>query len=245
MSCGIYKITNLINDKSYIGQSIHIEERWRKHRNYPSEYSEYPLYRAFRKYGLENFSFEILEYCQENELNEKEKYYISLYQTFGQGYNQTEGGEGASGFPIKLSLQDIQEIYDLLLNSNISQRKIAQEFSVGEDTISEINWGKTRTLEGFIFPLRQNYHKYYCQRCGKELKKQATHCIECHAFLQRKADRPNRKELKDLIRKLPFTDIGRKFGVSDNAIRKWCKAYNLPTSKREIVKYSISEWEKV
>lgn len=245
MSCGIYKITNLINDKSYIGQSIHIEERWRKHRNYSFEYAEYPLYRAFRKYGLENFSFEILEYCQENELNEKEKYYISLYQTFGQGYNQTEGGEGTSGYPIKLSLQDIQEIYDLLLNSNISQRKIAQEFSVGEDTISEINWGKTRILEGFTFPLRQNCHKYYCQRCGKELKQQAIHCIECHAFLQRKVDRPNREELKDLIRKLPFTDIGRKFGVSDNAIRKWCKTYNLPTSKREIIKYSISEWEKV
>lgn len=63
---GIYKITNNINGKVYIGQSIDINKRWKEHKyrsQIPNkEYDKY-LYRAFRKYGLENFTFEILEEC--------------------------------------------------------------------------------------------------------------------------------------------------------------------------------------
>jgi uncharacterized protein YjcR len=49
--------------------------------------------------------------------------------------------------------------------------------------------------------------------------------------MKRCVERPNRDELKQLIRTLPFTKIGKMFGVSDNAIRKWCNAYNLPRKK--------------
>jgi uncharacterized protein YjcR len=54
-----------------------------------------------------------------------------------------------------------------------------------------------------------------------------------------------REELKQLIRTTPFTKIGEKYNVSDNAIRKWCIQYNLPTKKTEIKKYSNEEWEKI
>lgn len=104
--CGIYKITNLINGKVYIGQSNDIEDRWRDHKWISTqenkiEYS-YPLYRAFRKYGLENFSFEVIEQCPEEDLNEKEIYYIEFYRAYfhyenSNGYNQTLGGEGTRG----------------------------------------------------------------------------------------------------------------------------------------------------
>ena len=67
MKAGIYKITNLINSKVYIGQSRNIEERWKEHiekgNNQNSEEYNYPLYQAFRKYGIDNFKFEILEEC--------------------------------------------------------------------------------------------------------------------------------------------------------------------------------------
>ena len=80
---GIYKIINKINGKCYIGQSTQIEKRWSKHKNtshnQTSKAYDYPLYRAFRKYGIENFSFEILEECSNLELNEKEKYWINYY----------------------------------------------------------------------------------------------------------------------------------------------------------------------
>ena len=70
---GIYKIENLINHKVYIGQSKDIERRWKYHRTriYREENDSLPLYRAFRKYGIENFSFNVIELCKIEELDIK------------------------------------------------------------------------------------------------------------------------------------------------------------------------------
>ena len=85
---------------------------------------------------------------------------------------------------------------------------------------------------------------HYCENCGAELKtKEATKCPKCAAMAQRLVDRPERAELKHLIRTLPFTTLAAQFGVSDNAIRKWCLAENLPKTKKEIQSYSDEEWE--
>lgn len=100
MSIGIYKIENLINHKCYIGQSINIENRWKQHmapNGYANPFSKvynYPLYKDFRKYGIENFSFKIVELCEENLLDEKEKIWIKRYNSYFNGYNQTLGGSG-------------------------------------------------------------------------------------------------------------------------------------------------------
>ena len=101
----IYKITNLINNKIYIGKtttsikqrfSEHLANAKRKNRRYTSY-----LYNAVKKYGEENFSIEILEivnYDDESELDERERYYIKELETQNQsiGYNIQEGGEGGS-----------------------------------------------------------------------------------------------------------------------------------------------------
>ena len=93
--CGIYKITNLINGKVYIGQSIDIKRRWGEEKNGSknpnSNAYDYPLQRGFRKYGIENFSFEVIEECDKDILSEKEIYYIDLYNSCLEGYNQTLG----------------------------------------------------------------------------------------------------------------------------------------------------------
>lgn len=92
---GIYKITNKINEYSYIGLSTNIEDRWNQHKN-PYNWNRENkklLYKAFQKYGLENFEFEILEECNPKDLSEKEKYYIEKYNTYKNGYNSTSGGE--------------------------------------------------------------------------------------------------------------------------------------------------------
>ena len=95
---GIYCITNNINGKKYIGLSKDIQRRWGEHsrayKNPNSKEYNLPLYNAFRKYGIENFSFEIIEECDENLLEEREKYYIKTINTIKpDGYNLTEGGE--------------------------------------------------------------------------------------------------------------------------------------------------------
>ena len=78
---GIYKITNIINNDCYIGKSKNIEHRWKQHkyRYKKDEYKNYYIYRAFKKYGIENFKFEVLEYCDEDILIEREQYYYDLY----------------------------------------------------------------------------------------------------------------------------------------------------------------------
>lgn len=87
---------------------------------------------------------------------------------------------------------------------------------------------------------------YYCEDCGKEITKNSLgKCKECAALAQRIVDRPQREELKFLIRNEPFTTIAKRFNVSDNAIRKWCDAENLPRKKSEIVKISDEEWQKI
>ena len=80
---GIYKITNKINGKSYIGQSIHIEERWKEHlyRN-SSHISLIKL--ALQKYGVDNFTFEVIEECSPEELDKKEIYWIKYFDTYNK-----------------------------------------------------------------------------------------------------------------------------------------------------------------
>ncbi len=99
---GIYKITNLLNGKCYIGQSKDIEARWQNHRwRYKYQEREHLfLYQAMRKYGIENFSFEVLEECDEKDLDALEIKYIAQYRSFPDGYNMTGGGNGHLGRPM-------------------------------------------------------------------------------------------------------------------------------------------------
>lgn len=89
---------------------------------------------------------------------------------------------------------------------------------------------------------------FYCQDCGKEISFGSTRCRECQDKNKttKLEDMPiTREELKDLIRIFPFTQIGIKYKVSDNAIRKWCEKFNLPRTKKEINSYSNEEWDLV
>lgn len=93
-ACGIYKITHIESGISYIGQARDIKERWVTHVKC-SLGIDTPvtsqLYQFTREQGIDNFTFEILEKCSINELNEKEKFYIDLYQTYDFGLNKTRG----------------------------------------------------------------------------------------------------------------------------------------------------------
>ena len=96
---GIYCIENIINNKKYIGQSINIEERQRKHREAlrNNRHENDHLQKSWNKYGEYNFKHYILETCEPDQLNDREIYYIKLYDTLNSGYNLTEGGGGVRG----------------------------------------------------------------------------------------------------------------------------------------------------
>ena len=91
---GIYKITNNITNMTYIGQSKDIKTRWRDHMKCGlgiDTPAGNKLYAAMIQDGIENFTFELLETCLSNELDEKEKLYIELYDSYNFGYNLTKG----------------------------------------------------------------------------------------------------------------------------------------------------------
>lgn len=248
---GIYKIQNKINNKIYIGQSIDVNRRWQAHKriynDIVSDQYNKPLYRAFRKYGIENFIFSILEECKVSELNDKEKYWIKYYDSINplKGYNLTEGGD--SPYYRKLSLEKVQKIREELLYSNKTQEEIAKEFEVTQQTVSAINLGKSSKMDNFSYPLRkQNRTVILCQNCKKIIlqKNKTNLCQKCY-LKKIRGNRPLREQLKEDIHKMSFVAVGKKYNVTDNAIRKWCKYYNLPNKSSEIKQYSQEEWEKM
>ena len=93
---GIYKITNKENKLCYIGQAKKIRERWREHMKCGlgiDTPANNKLYEAMKKEGLDNFTFELLEECSAENLNEKEAFYINLYNSYHYGYNSNTGNK--------------------------------------------------------------------------------------------------------------------------------------------------------
>lgn len=101
----IYKITNLVNNKIYIGKTVRdVNQRFTEHKLKARNGLNYHLSRAMRKYGEENFIIEVIQvFCcstsslLNKKLDEAEKHYIELFSTKDRGYNMTDGGDGTSG----------------------------------------------------------------------------------------------------------------------------------------------------
>lgn len=128
----IYKITNKVNGKSYIGQTRYtLEFRWRQHIH--KKDNTY-FHNAIRKYGPENFTLEVLEECSTSNLNEREIFYIAKYNTFKEGYNLTTGGDGNRRLLLDNSYDEIKELY----LSGFSSNKIATLYNVDKASIVKI-----------------------------------------------------------------------------------------------------------
>ena len=128
----IYKITNKVNNKSYIGQTRYtLEFRWRQHLN--SKDNCY-FHKAIKKYGSENFSVEVLEECDFKDLDSREIYYIAKYDTFKNGYNSTIGGDGVRTLILDDKYDEIKRLY----LSGFSSNKIATLYNVDKASIVKI-----------------------------------------------------------------------------------------------------------
>ena len=131
----IYKITNILNDKVYIGQTIKtVEKRFQQHKNNSNKeyFSQIILYKAFNKYGIENFICEQLEEVPNELLDEREKYWINFYDSYFNGYNSTLGGRANPLYD--WDVDDIIEKYQELK----SARKVAQLLNCDHSSIDRI-----------------------------------------------------------------------------------------------------------
>ena len=125
----IYQIKNDINEKIYVGKTIRtLEVRFKEHKSRINERNSH-LYLAMRKYGVEHFSIEILEECEDNLLNEKEQYWIKKLNSYNNGYNETLGGEG-------LPLIDYESQIKPLWDRGFSVREISSVSKISPTTIS-------------------------------------------------------------------------------------------------------------
>lgn len=243
MSVGIYKVVNLVNKKVYVGQSKNIEKRWAAHKraaylvDAPSY--EYPIYRAIRKYGIENFSFEIIELCPVGDLNEKEKFWISHYNSFFEGYNSTVGG-GSFSTP----KQNIIGIFEDLKNTSKTHSDIAFKWGVSVEMVQGINTGRYWKTD-MEYPIQKtNFHTCMFDGCNKRIGSYSKYCLFHYKEVTKK-ERPSRDTLKRLIFTQSFLSIGRDFEVSGTTVRRWCESYKLPSTKAEISKYSELEWQEI
>lgn len=160
MEKAIYKITNLINGKVYIGQSIHPERRWIEHKQRARHGKEKSaIHLAIEKYGEENFSFEILKWSE--NYNKEEIDMIKKYNSLiPNGYNITEGGENCcvlrgednprNTVPnniISLIIQDLK-------NNKLTDRAIAKKYNLTDKIIADINHGYSHKQENENYPIR-------------------------------------------------------------------------------------------
>jgi hypothetical protein len=123
MPC-IYKITNAINGKVYIGQTKRkLVTRWNQHKAAICSSLDFPLYRAFRKHGIENFQIECIRECTCEELNELEKHWIAFYNAYEKGYNGNRGGNGTE--------------YSTLRDISHSQEKKVKQYTLNGEFVCE------------------------------------------------------------------------------------------------------------
>lgn len=247
---GIYKITNNINGKSYIGQSKNVSRRLSEHKNRPfysgpSSYSS-PLYCDIREYGLENFVFEVVEECLPKELNEREQYYIELFQTYYTGYNLTKGG--SSGFcGVALTEQQAVEIQQLLKHTYVGQDDIAEAYNISQPTVSGINRGLYWRDNDLDYPLRNRQETFFftrgenkknieslCVDCGVKINRASVRCVVCSNIARRQVERPSKDVLEqNLIEAGSLSAIGQKYGVTGNTVKKWCSYYDIERETRK------------
>ena len=154
---GIYKVTNKINNKSYIGQSKNIEQRMRDHKSISRERNVL-LKRALKKYGVENFKYEVIEMCELNKLDEREIYWISVLKP---EYNLDTGGKGSPNHIVSPQTKKIlsekgkefwnkldNETKNKIISQNLKRPKIGHEVSKEtREKLRQHNLGKKQSEE--------------------------------------------------------------------------------------------------
>jgi group I intron endonuclease len=239
---GIYKITSPTN-KIYIGQSINIYKRWNYHKKiYKNKKSK--LYSSFLKHGVEKHDFKIIALCLAEDLNEVEKYYIDLYQTFNNknGLNLRDGG-GSKG---KMSEETKVKISKstkgkLGKKKTLEQKKAQSERQKGKiisketkKKMSLVKKGKlksniTKGKMSFYSKNRSNTHLENLSKSLTGLIKTKEHCLKIST--SNKGKTPHNKGISKYnfnlneilleLKKFSCISISKKYGCNESVLRKF------------------------
>lgn len=146
---GIYKITNIETGRIYIGQSVDVQKRLKQH---GLKCLKWYIDRAINKYGRNAFTFQVIQQCAIEQLDDRQRYYISLYKSNERkyGYNQTSGGSPKQYSSVKIIRLDTLQIYD-------SMSQCARQLGLIEGDISRCCNGRMNNVKGIVFQFYQNY----------------------------------------------------------------------------------------
>lgn len=193
----IYKITNKVNGKSYIGCTIYsLEKRFQEHvyRCFKTDINT-KLYNSIRKYGIENFSIELLEECDVKEIYKKENDHIIKYDTFKNGLNSTLGGEGCLGYTHS---KEIRKKISKILKNGASHKGKTYEKIYGENAEIEKQKRKERLKE------------YWDNIDESEKTKRMKNVVDA---IRLKSKYPEHliKEIKEKLKHKKVTDVSKEY----------------------------------
>ena len=180
----IYKATNKITGKSYIGQTVkELSYRMAEHKHRAKyEHPNTKFYNAINKYGWDSFEWSIIEesdFWSKEELNRKEKYYIQYYDTLNNGYNILEGGECSTNGGVAMAIAcGSKPFYAFnlkgeLIGEFINKTEFERQFGIPVQRIAEMINNKTLSAKGIIIIDKESYTldllQYRLTNCIKKL----------------------------------------------------------------------------
>lgn len=128
--CGVYKITHIGSGKSYIGISKNIHRRWVQHKSWVNTKNRRSaIYAAMQKYGIDAFTWQVIEECEVDLLEARECHWITIFDTFNNGYNLTAGGE----YNKEVSAETKQRMSDAQKGKKQSKELIEKRIKSGQD----------------------------------------------------------------------------------------------------------------
>lgn len=239
----VYKITNKINNKIYIGQTNNLKRRIQEHKH--DKRNNHPIHNAIKKYGWENFEIEIL-YQGEN-YNEEEKKWITYYDSRNKtkGYNIVSGGQDSCGEDnpmAKITQSQANDVMDLLQHTNKSYKEMSSETGVSIKNIIHINFGESWAKTDIVYPIRQmdiTTPKFIVDKIYKLILKSNLTFHEISKFLEipiyiiRSINKGNTHKREGFTYPLR-TPIETDSKIKSNQVKKFLKNSNL--SYKEIAK---------
>lgn len=235
--CGIYKISNCINNKVYIGQSVNIYARWAAHLYSGTELNNVPirsdynnkLHTAMRKLGINNFYIEIIEKITPNKLNEREKYWINYYKSNIDdfGYNMTIGGSNVQGEnnPRSILTKEDVVVIRTLYDNRVPFREV---YELYENIISKRGLQKVWHYETWLNVMPEVYteeNKLWHKTKAKGFSQKNIKGNE-----ERKIDEETIQNIKiDFSKGIPVTKISKKYKVAYSTAYKY--AHNQESEK--------------
>lgn len=212
MTGRIYKITNKINGKIYVGQTMKsLEERFQKHCWGTTEKDSYhfnmAIKKAIKKYGKQNFTIELIEEVKQDELDEREVYWISYYDSYNQGYNCTLGGQNGATRPTSLNWREENEVIEAKF-LGFSSREIGEVYNIDRSTVKNIF-----NRHHLIMPTKRNLESR----------------IDKNAFIQFLATNPTCKEIEN------------KFKICRCSVYHYLKRHNIEYNFSKSVQVSASK----